>query len=66
MTTTTLRTQSEGSRFLNVPENLVRLRMKLTKAGCGEIKAHNRNGIVAGLKQLREYCHGDGHRIMIT
>jgi hypothetical protein len=66
MTTTTLSTLSEGSRFLNAPTNLAGTRMPVTKAGCGEIKAHNRNGIVAGLKQLREDCHGDGHRILIT
>ncbi len=41
--------------------------MPVDDAGCAEIKAHNHNGIIGGLTQLRCKCHSTGTcRILIT
>jgi hypothetical protein len=65
MTTPTRSTPSRESRFLNAPA-LIRQRMTVPDAGCAEIKAHNRNGIIGGLTQLRKQCHRGTCRILIT
>jgi len=40
--------------------------MPVTDAGCAEIKAHNRNGIIGGLTQLQDKCCKGTCRILIT